>query len=182
MHTHEPLVSFIVVFLYKTQKHKNIQKIQKEGEWECSLSLIILKVKVTSMCHGRLWTQYNPCWVGWVLTFGYRNWTIILGVTPPASSSSSHYGELLLGLDEVTCLSASCHAVRSKQVSPCVSHFSHVLTYCVSLPIYVKVLDGSIRSSTLVDLFRVEWWMMPECLPFDESSLIDANSLSKRMT
>ena len=102
----------------------------------------MLKVKITSRFHGRLWSQHNPCWVRWVLTFGYRNWIIILGVTPPVGFSSSHYGALLIGLAEVTCLSASCHAIHSKEVSPCVNHLLHVLTYHVGLPIYVKVLYG----------------------------------------
>ena len=74
--------------------------------------------------------------------FGYRNWIIILGVTPLVGISSSHYEALLIGLAKVTCLSASRRAIRSKEVSPCVGHLLHVLTYHVGLPVYVKVLDG----------------------------------------
>ena len=74
--------------------------------------------------------------------FGYTNWIIILGVTPLVGFSSSHYGALLIGLAEVTCLSASCHVVHSKEVLPCVGYLLNVLTYRVGLPIYIKVLDG----------------------------------------
>lgn len=90
-------------------------------------------------------------WVGWVLTFGYRNWIIILGVTPPVGISFSHYEALLIGLAKVTCLSASCRAARSKEVSPCVGHLLHVLSYCIGLPIYIKLLGG------LSNLFNSCW-------------------------
>jgi len=54
----------------------------------------------------------------------------------------------------VTCLSASRRAVRSKEVSPCVGHLLHVPTYCVGLPGYIEVLGGfSTNLSTLVARF-----------------------------
>ena len=50
-------------------------------------------------------------WVGWVLTFGYRNWIIILGVTPPAGISSSHHGALFIGIAKsnlLICFASCC--------------------------------------------------------------------------
>ena len=160
MHTLEPLVSSISVFIKKPKIQKHSEKPERGG---MMFSSFWLSWKQQLQAGVMVAFEHSTTldWVGWVLTFGYRNWIIILGVTPPVGISSSHYGALLIGLAKsnlLICFASWCSFKGSFALCWPFSTCPYLL--CRPSQLYQSTW-WFIKSFNSCCPFRVEWWRMP---------------------